>query len=117
MELALVVAVTRVLSLEAVEKGLRKVGVRGITVTRVRGWGEYSNTFAEDAKLEELRIDIFVERERAEEVARVIVEACHTGMAGDGIVAILPVDKVYSARTRGEVVPNRVRADSPLATR
>ncbi len=115
MEIALVVAVTRVLSLPGVEKSLRRLGVRGITVSRVRGWGEYSNTFGEDAKLDEVRVDIFVERERADAVAHAIIEACHTGSPGDGIVAILPVDKVYSARTRGEVVPNRPRTQGEPA--
>lgn len=33
------------------------------------------------------------------------MEAAHTGVPGDGIVAVLPVDKVFHIRTRSEVAP------------
>ena len=107
MKLALVVVVTRVLSLDAVEKALRGIGVRGITVSRVRGWGEHASTFAPDAKVDEVRIEIFVEGDRAESVVQAVLGACHSGMSGDGVVAILPVDRMFSIRTRCEAIPNR----------
>lgn len=116
MRLSLVVVVTRILSLDSVERSLRAIGVRGITVSRVRGWGEYGNTLVPDSKVDEVRIEVFVERDRAEAVARAVIEACHSGLTGDGIVAILPVDKVFSIRTRAEAIPNRPKgAGRPAA--
>lgn len=34
-----------------------------------------------------------------------ILDAAHTGSPGDGIVAILPVNRVYTARTRSDAIP------------
>jgi len=45
-------------------------------------------------------VEVFIGQHRAEEVARAIMEAAHTGMEGDGIVAVLPVESVYHIRTR-----------------
>ena len=43
MELALAVAIIRSLALEDAEKRLQRIGVRGITVTKVKGYGEHAN--------------------------------------------------------------------------
>jgi len=98
-----VTAIIRVMVLEQVEERLKDLGVSGITVTRVKGYGEYANFFRSDWTVEHARIEIFVWRERAEEIARAIVEAAHTGVPGDGLVAVLPVEAVYHVRT-GEAV-------------
>jgi nitrogen regulatory protein P-II 1 len=41
------------------------------------------------------RIEIFTEKNRAEEIAHAIMEAAYSGTPGDGIVVILPVEKVF----------------------
>lgn len=108
MELALVVAVIRGLALEKTEKKLQEIGVRGITVTKVKGYGEYANFFTRDGLWDEVKIEVFVTQESAEGVASAILDAAHTGSPGDGIVAILPVDRIFSARTRSDAIPNRI---------
>jgi nitrogen regulatory protein P-II 1 len=95
-----VTAIVRVDVLERVERRLQELRVPGITVTKVKGYGEYENFFARDRMTEHARIEIFLRRERAEEVARTIVDAAHTGGAGDGIVVVLPVEAIYRIRSR-----------------
>lgn len=110
MELRDVVAIIPTYSLESVEKRLQEIGVRGITVTRAKGYGEHPNFFAPDWLNDQVKIDIFADRERAEAIAAAILEAAHPGSSGGGIVAIRPVEKVYSIRSRLEIIPNQVRS-------
>lgn len=108
-EFALVVAIIRGLALEAAEKKLQELGVRGITVSKVKGYGEYANFYARDWMVDQVKIEVFAARDQVERIAGAILDAAHTGSPGDGIVAILPVETVLSARTRAEVIPNRLR--------
>ena len=94
MEPALVVAIIGVASLEAVERNLREMGVRGITVTKVRGYGEYADFLSRDHLVERVRIEAFVPRSRARLVANAMIEAA--GAAAEELVAILPVDELFS---------------------
>ena len=110
MELRLVVGIIRPRALELVEKRLQQIGVRGLTVIRSRGYGAHANFFARDWLVDQVKLEIYVEHSRAEAVAAAIMETAHTGSEGDGLVAILPVEKVYSIRTRAEEVPNRQQA-------
>ena len=110
MELSLVVGIIRPDALELVEKRLQEIGVRGLTVIRGKGYGAYANFFARDWLVDQVKLEIYVEHDRADSVAQAILDIAHTGSPGDGIVAILPVDKVFSIRTRAEEIPNRLRS-------
>ncbi len=57
-----------------------------------------------------MKIEIWVEQDRAESIVAAIMDAAHAEFAGGGIVAVLPVEKVYSVRTRREEAPNRIRS-------
>ena len=48
MELKLVVAIIRPLALESVERALQQMGVRGLTVSRAKGFGAHANLFSRD---------------------------------------------------------------------
>ena len=109
MELRLVVAIVRTNALESVEERLREMGVRGLTVTRAKGFGAHANLFSRDWLVDQVKIEIYVEQDRAESIAAAILDTAHSGSPGDGIVAILPVEKVFSVSTRREDAPNRVR--------
>lgn len=95
-----VTGIVRSSDLERIEEGLKQASVRGITVTRAKGYGEYRNFFTADWMSSHARIEIFTTR--AQEVANVIVNAAHTGSPGDGLVAIVPVEKVIRIRDRRE---------------
>jgi nitrogen regulatory protein P-II 1 len=94
-----VTAIVRTIVLEKVERRLQDLCVPGISVTRVKGYGEYANFFRTDWIVEHARIEIFLRCERADEVARAIIDAARTGGPGDGLVAVSPVDSVYRIRS------------------
>ncbi|HEX9277562.1 MAG TPA: P-II family nitrogen regulator [Casimicrobiaceae bacterium] len=110
MELALVVAIVRGDKLGAVEKKLHIAGVRGITVIKARGFGEHSlphDILGHPLMHDQAKLEIYVARDQVDHVAAAIIDAAHTGTSGDGIVAILPVHRVFSVRTRSDTIPNR----------
>ena len=108
MELRKVTAIIRTAVFEKVEKRLQAMGVHGMSVARVRGYGQYANYFATDWLVTHLRIEIFTERTKAEQFAAAIVEAAHCGAPGDGIVVILPVEKMFRIRSKSEVRPDEL---------
>lgn len=95
-----VTAIIRPERLEAVEESLKKLNVPGVSITRVKGFGEYANFFVSDWLCRNVRVELFVGVRQAEEVAKAIMDAAHTGIEGDGIVTILPVESVYHIRTK-----------------
>lgn len=102
MAVHMVNAIVRFSDLKRIEDALARANVRGITVTGVKGYGEYKNFFTADWKVSYARMEIFTAR--PEEIADIIVNAAHTGNAGDGIVAISPVEKLIRIRNRHEVM-------------
>lgn len=100
MEFRKVTAIIRVDALEGVERKLRDMGVKGVSVTKVKGYGEYADFYSKDWMVSHARIEIFTHENKADAIARAIMEAAHAGVEGDGIVAVLPVEKVYRIRTR-----------------
>ncbi|MDD2335802.1 MAG: P-II family nitrogen regulator [Geobacteraceae bacterium] len=108
MELKKVVAIIRTAELEKVEGRLVDMRVRGISVTKVKGFGEFANFFDPDWMVTHSRIEIFTEEARVDEIASAIMEVAHTGMKGDGIVAVIPVEKLYRIRTMSEITPEEL---------
>ena len=108
MELRLVVAIIRPFALEPVEKTLQEMGVRGLTVTRAKGFGAHANLFSADWLVDQVKIEIYVEQNRVDSIVATILNTAHSESPSGGIVAVLPVEKVFSVRTRCEEAPNRV---------
>ncbi|HQT25456.1 MAG TPA: P-II family nitrogen regulator [Burkholderiales bacterium] len=103
-----VVAIVRNETLENVERRLQQLGVPGITVTRIKGYGEYANFFSRDCMTDHVRIEIFTLSGRSEDIAQGIIDAAYSGMKGDGIVAVVPVSKIYRIRQRAEIRPEQL---------
>jgi len=95
-----VTAIFRPERLKAVEECIKKLNVPGVSVTKVKGFGEYANFFETDWLCSHVRIEVFTGARQADELAQAIMDAAHTGVEGDGIVAILPVESVYHIRTK-----------------
>jgi len=102
MELRKVTAIIRSSSLKQVEERLQALDVKGLSVSNVKGYGEYANFFTHDWQIRHSRIEIFTEKSNAEGIALAIMETAHTGKAGDGFIAVLPVEKVYRIRRKAE---------------
>lgn len=92
--------------LEAVEQRLRQINVERVDVCKVKGYGEYRNFYTRDWMVDEVRLDIFTRHDEVDRVTAAIIEGAHSGSPGDGIVAVVPVEKFYLIRTRGEATPD-----------
>jgi nitrogen regulatory protein P-II 1 len=105
MDIKAVVAFIRRDKLEDVERRLREIGVERINVYKVKGYGEYHDFFTRDWMVEEVRVDIFTRADEVEAVVAAIMDAAHTGLPGDGVIAVIPIEKFYLIRTRSEATP------------
>ena len=95
-----ITAIINPYNLEAVEEKLIELDVPGATVSKVKGYGEYANFFAPDWLVNYVKIEVFIGKHRAEEIAEAIMEVAHSGAKGDGIVTVIPVETVYHIRTK-----------------
>ncbi len=105
----LVTAIVKPHVLDEVKEGLQGVGVQGLTVTEVRGYGrqrghtevyrgaEYSVEFVPKVKLE-----VLVSLEQIDEAIDAIVSKARSGQVGDGKVYVTDVDRVVRIRTGEE---------------
>jgi len=94
-----IVASTR---LPAIEEALQSLHISGVSVSQVRGYGEYRNFYQTDMMDTHARIEMFCRKEQAKSIAQCVMKAAHTGVEGDGVVAILPVEHMYCIRTQSE---------------
>ena len=106
MQFRKVTAIVQCSALEAVERSLQQADVKGVTVTRVKGYGEYADFFARDWMSEHVRLEIFTHRQRVDGILEAIFRAASTGTKGDGIVAVLPVESVFRIRDRAAADPD-----------
>lgn len=95
-----VTAIIRVEVLEKVEHHLRELGIHGFSVMQVKGCGEYTDYYSPDCMTTHARVEIFISAKRADTIAQAIMDVAYSGVEGDGIVAVLPVYKVYRIRKR-----------------
>lgn len=105
----LIIAVIKPFKLDPVREALTEVGVQGLTVSEVKGYGrqkghteiyrgaEYAVNF-----LPKLKIEVAVRDEMAEAAAEAIAAAATTGQIGDGKIFVLSLDRALRIRT-GEV--------------
>lgn len=99
-------AIIKPFKLEEVKDALSEIGIVGMTVTEVKGFGrqkghteiyrgsEYTVDFLPKVKVEVVLTDDLVEK-----AIDVIVKAAKTGKIGDGKVFVLPVDQAIRIRT------------------
>ena len=105
MDIKAIIAIIRRDKLQDVEQRLRDIGVERINVSKVKGYGEYHDFFARSWMVEEVRVEIFTRNHKVETIIAAIMEGAHTGLPGDGIVAVMPVEKLFLVRTRSEATP------------
>ncbi len=96
------------LALEKVERALQGLGVPGLTVNRVKGYGVYKNFYQRDWLVTHARIQVYVRRERVQEVVQAIMDAAHTGDEDDGIVIVTPILHFYRIADRSDLCAQAV---------
>jgi nitrogen regulatory protein P-II 1 len=107
MDARLIIAIIRHDKLEGVEKRLRDLGVERIDVSKVKGYGEYRNFFTQDWMGDEVRLELYTKKEKVDAIAAAIMDGAHTGSPGDGVIAVVPVEKLFVIRTRAEATPEQ----------
>jgi nitrogen regulatory protein P-II 1 len=99
-------AIIKPFKLDDVKEALGEIGVQGMTITEVKGYGrqkghkeiyrgaEYVVDF-----IPKIKIEIVVEASRAEQVMEKIREAANTGKIGDGKIFLFPIEEAIRVRT------------------
>lgn len=99
-------AIIKPFKLDDVRQALNDIGIQGMTITEVKGYGrqkghkeiyrgaEYLVDFMPKIKLE-----IVVPADRAEEVVDTVCSAANTGKIGDGKIFVIPLERVIRVRT------------------
>ena len=108
----LIVGIIKPFKVDDVKDALKELGVQGLTVSDVQGFGrqrghtevyrgaEYTIDF-----VPKVRIEILVDDDDVERVTTKLVETARTGKIGDGKVWVVPVEDVVRIRT-GEAGPD-----------
>jgi len=102
----LIVAIIKPFKLDDVREALNRLGVNGMTVSEVKGYGrqkghteiyrgaEYVVSF-----LPKVRIEVAVPSEQADRVIEALSTAARTGQIGDGKIFVTPLDHAVRIRT------------------
>ena len=101
-----VTAMIKPFKLDDVREALSDIGIQGMTVTEVKGFGRQKGhtevyrgaEYAVDL-LPKIQIDIVLSDDQIERVIEVIIETARTGKVGDGKIFVTPVDQVIRIRT------------------
>jgi nitrogen regulatory protein P-II 2 len=102
----LITAIIKPFKLDDVRDALATVGVQGMTVTEVKGFGRqkghteiYRGAEYVVNMLPKIRIDVAVDSDQAGRVIAAILNAAKTGQIGDGKVFVSPIDHAVRIRT------------------
>ncbi len=102
----LVIAIIKPFKLDEVREALSRVGIAGLTVSEVKGYGrqkghteiyrgaEYAVNF-----LPKVKIEVAVPSDRAERVVEAITTSAKTGQIGDGKIFVSPIEHTVRIRT------------------
>jgi len=99
-------AIIKPFKLDDVRESLSDIGVTGLTVSEVKGFGrqkghtelyrgaEYVVDF-----LPKIKVEIVLTAEQVDECVEAIIKAAHTGRIGDGKIFVTPIEQVIRIRT------------------
>jgi nitrogen regulatory protein P-II 2 len=102
----LIIAVIKPFKLDEVRDALTAIGIQGMTIVEVKGYGrqkghkeiyrgaEYAVNF-----LPKTRVEVAVDDDRVDKVVQAITAAAKTGQIGDGKIFITPIDHAVRIRT------------------
>ncbi len=107
-------AIIKPFKLDDVKEALNEIGVQGMTITEVKGYGrqkghkeiyrgaEYVVDF-----IPKVKIEIIVQADWSQKVVDTILKAAYTGKVGDGKIFVTPIEEVIRVRT-GETGENAI---------
>lgn len=99
-------AIIKPFKLDEVKKGLSEVGVKGLTVSEVKGFGRqrghkevYRGAEYQVDFVSKIKIEVVMASDLVPEAVKVIQEKARTGQIGDGKIFVIPVEEVIRIRT------------------
>ncbi|ADH86420.1 P-II family nitrogen regulator [Desulfurivibrio alkaliphilus] len=99
-------AIIKPFKLDEVKKALHELGVQGMTITEVKGYGRqkghteiYRGAEYEVEFIPKVKVEVIVNADQVEAVVACIREAANSGKIGDGKIFVLPVEEVIRVRT------------------
>lgn len=100
-------AILRPWRISHVTSGLLKMGIRGLTVSDVRGFGaqgasperQAGSEFSKDKFVSKVKMEIVVSKDQVEAVIDTIIDEARTGEIGDGKIFVVPVADIIRVRT------------------
>ena len=99
-------AIIKPFKLEEVKEALADIGVEGMTVTEVKGFGRqkghteiYRGSEYQVDFLPKVKIEIVVSDDVCDQAVQTIIRSAHTGKIGDGKVFVLPIGDAIRIRT------------------
>jgi len=98
--------ITRPHSVEDVKQALTAMGILGMTVTQVKGFGRqrghteiYRGAEYQVDFVPKVKIEVVIDDERVTTVLDAVTKAARTGQVGDGKIFVMPVDDIVRIRT------------------
>jgi len=102
----MVIAIIKPFKLEDVRNALSDIGVQGLTVTEVKGFGRqkghtelYRGAEYQVEYIPKVKLEIAVDDEQVDSVIDAITQSANTGKIGDGKIFIMPLDNAIRIRT------------------
>jgi nitrogen regulatory protein P-II 1 len=99
-------AIIKPFKLEEVKDGLSRLGVKGMTVTEIKGFGRqrghkevYRGAEYQVDFVPKVKIEIVMDSQLVPQAIALIREKAHTGKIGDGKIFVIPVEEVVRIRT------------------
>ena len=99
-------AIIKPFKMDDVKNGLSGIGVKGLSVTEIKGFGRqrghkevYRGAEYQVDFVSKIKIEVVVKSELVPEAVKTIQEKAHTGQIGDGKIFIIPVEEVIRIRT------------------
>jgi len=99
-------AIIKPFKLDDVKDGLSGLGVKGLTVSEVKGFGRqrghreiYRGAEYQVDFVSKIKIEVIMENELVQDAVNIILEKARTGQIGDGKIFIVPVEEAIRIRT------------------
>ena len=99
-------AIIKPFKLDDVKDGLSGLGVKGLTVSEVKGFGRqrghreiYRGAEYQVDFVSKIKIEVIMENELVQDAVNIILERARTGQIGDGKIFIVPVEEAIRIRT------------------
>ena len=102
----MVMAIIKPFKLDEVREALTQLGVQGLTVTEVKGFGRqkgqteiYRGAEYHVSFLPKIKIEVVVGDDLADQVVEAIAKSAHTGKIGDGKIFVMDIERAMRIRT------------------